>query len=323
MTPELRAYIWPILFGVIPFTKGQTMINDRITKLQKQYINIRKQCELLTHIQYASSRTLTEAHRIIENDVKRNDRQMDAFKDDDSPNLELLRHVLQSYSIFNRDVCYVQGMNDIVSSLILVFIDKNENSEFLFYGNPIKKTMIESESLIFWNFVGLMKLTQQERVFTDLAENQKFVLQRTAAIATAFHPPMKKLLESSELSELSFLLRPFLLLFKRAFKENSLFRLWDAVFTSDSPNCFLRFVGAAILIIIFPKLLIHTNQTLGEVMSFADGFMETVSIETVLCLASLLVEKLERPHPLHDYVYEPIPPKDKLKEYVPKYVNLN
>lgn len=318
---DVRPYLWSLLFGVVPFSNDKKLIDDHFKAIQNQYVNIKKQFQLLTKSQHKST-SLIDILRIIDNDVKRNDRKFEAFQDDDSPNLLILKNVLLAYLIYNRDVGYVQGLNDLISLLILLFIKNHNAGKVIFYDNSIK-TILEAETFIFWNFVGLMEVTQHERLFTDLANNQKFVLQRTAVIATTYHPPLKKLLASPELSELSFLFRPFLLLFKRAFKVDDLFRLWDAIFTSNSPQCFIRFVGAAILIIIFPKLLIQTDQSLGEVMLFADCFMEKVSIDSVLNLAAILMNKFAKPHPLHDYVYELIPVKDMYKLYTPKYMALS
>lgn len=316
-----RPYLWSLLLGVVPLSNDKELINVHFKTIREQYENIKKQFELITRSQHKLT-SLIDVLRIIDNDVKRNDRNIDAFRDDDSPNLIILKNVLLAYFIYNRDVGYVQGLNDLVSLLILLFIKKHEDGKVIFYDDSIK-TILEAEAFIFWNFVGLMDVTQHERLFSNLGTNQKFVLQRTAAIATAYHPPLKKLLASPELSELSFLFRPILLLFKRAFKVDDLFRLWDAIFTSNSPQCFIRFVGAAILIIIFPKLLIQTDQSLGEVMLFADSFMEKVSIDSVLHLAELLMKKFPKSHPLHDYVYELTPIKDQHRQYTPKYMALS
>ncbi|OHT01849.1 TBC domain containing protein [Tritrichomonas foetus] len=321
IAPESRPLIWPILFGVLPYSADASLIGKHLKKITNEYLNIQTQYQQLTDDQIRNSSLIQDIQRVINNDVQRNDRQDESFKGDNNPNLSLLHNVLIAYSIFNRDTSYVQGMNDLVSPLIVIFIKEWKDGNAFFYDGTIK-TKEEAEAFIFWSFVGMMELTQHERLFTDLAHHQAFILERVAAIATAFHHPLKKLLESAELNNLSFLFKPMVLIFKRAFKTSELWRLWDSIFTAESPPCFSRFVGAAILILLFPKLLIHTNQTLGEVMCFADGFMNEVEIESVLSLASILMARLGRGHPLHDFVYESMPDKNEYKRFYPKYFKL-
>ena len=320
IAPESRPFIWPMLFGVLPYSRDSSLVDDHLRRITDEYLNIITQYEQFTDEQKNSSSFVLDTQRIITNDVLRNDRLEEAFKSDDSPNLLLLKHVLIAYAVFNRDTGYVQGMNDLVSPLILIFIKEwDEDGKALFYDGTIK-TREEAEAFIFWSFVGMMELTQQERLFTDLAEHQDFVLKRIAIIATTVHPPLKNLLEQSEeLKTLSFLFKPIILLFKRAFKPLELYRLWDSLFTAESPPCFSRFVAAAVLILLFPKLLIHTNQTLGEVMSFADGFIGEADISSVINLAKILMKQIPRGNHLFDCVYEPVPDKSDYKRYHPKY----
>ena len=319
---DSRPLIWPILLGVIPFTQDKEIIKKHLNKITDEYLNIQTQFEQLTNDQIENSTMIKDFIRIINNDVLRNDRQDEQFKDDDSPNLILLRNVLIAYAIFNRDTSYVQGMNDLVSPFIVIFIQKWEGNYAYFYDGT-KKTQQEAEAFIFWCFVGMMELTQHERLFTDLANHQAFILKRVAAIATSVHSPLKSLLSSDELQNLSFLFKPMLLLFKRAFKQSDLLRLWDSIFTAESPPCYSRFVGASVLLLLFPKLLIHTNQTLGEVMNFADGFLGEVDIDSILYLASLLMRKIGRDHPMHDFIYELIPDKNDYRRFYPKYFKLS
>lgn len=320
IAPESRPFIWPMLFGVLPYSQDSNLVNDHLKRITNEYLNIITQYEQFTDEQKSSSSFILDTKRIITNDVLRNDRLEEAFKSDDSPNLLLLEHVLIAYAVFNRDTGYVQGMNDLVSPLILILIKEwDSDGKALFYDGTLK-TREEAEAFIFWSFVGMMELTQQERLFTDLAEHQDFVLKRIAKIATSVHKPLKNLLkQSEELNTLSFLFKPVILLFKRAFKPMDLYRLWDSLFTAESPPCFSRFVAAAVLILLFPKLLIHTNQTLGEVMSFADGFIGEADVASVIDLASLLMKKIEKGTTLYDFVYEPVPDKGNYRRYHPKY----
>lgn len=312
-----RPYVWPVLFGVIP--PNSEDIEEVLDTKMIDYLNIRRQWELLTETQREHSKLWQDMERVIENDVKRNDRKYDAFKDNDSPNLLLLKRVLTTYAFYNRDTGYVQGMNDLLSPLIMLFIVSWEENVAIFYDGS-KRSMDQAEAFLFWNFVGMMELTHHERLFVDLAAHQAFVLERSAKIANEVHKPLEMLLSSKELSDLSFMFKPMLLMYKRAFKDG-LRRLWDSIFTAASPSCYIRFIGAAILILLFPKLMLHTDQTLGEVMSFAEGFFGEVDVESVMALASILINRMEKAGKVREYVYEEIPSNSHHKNYVSKYLN--
>jgi hypothetical protein len=65
----------------------------------------------------------------IEKDVCRTDRTLPFFEGDDNPNLVKLSDILLTYSMFNFDLGYVQGMNDLLS-VILIEMDGNEVDSF-------------------------------------------------------------------------------------------------------------------------------------------------------------------------------------------------
>jgi hypothetical protein len=267
--------------------------------------------------QLLGSVALQDIQQIVANDVKRNDRRNEAFSGDTNPNLRILTRVLTAYSIFNRDSGYVQGMTDLVSPLVQLFITEWAGETAVFYdGSP--RTSNEAEAFVFWNFVGMIELTQHERLFTDLAVHQEFVLTHVSVI----HRPLKQLLKSRELNSLSFLFRPMILMYKRAFHNDQLWRLWDAIFTSEAPACLTRFVSAAILILLFPKMLLHTNGTLSEVINFADGFLGEMDIPAVLTLAHSFTVKINKADLKHYIAYKPIPDRDTYHRYLPKYLNL-
>jgi hypothetical protein len=322
LDPSARPHVWPILFGALPFSHDPAVISAHFQRITGEYLRIQERWSLLTGDQLTSSDALQELQHAIAADARRNDRRQEAFAGDDNPNLNVLRRVLTAYALFNRDAGYVQGMNDLVSQLIVLYIQRWENGTAILFDGT-RRTADEAEAFVFWNFVGMMELTQHGRLFTDLAVHQEFVLDRARAIATAVHPPLKKLLKATELTSVPFLFRPMILMYKRAFKRDEVQRVWDAIFTSEAPACFTRFISAAILILLFPKLLLHTNRTLGDVMVLADGFLLEVDSRSVLALAACLAAAIGKGHPEYDFVYEPVPDRPLYRKYVPQFMRLN
>ena len=55
----------------------------------------------------------------IGKDVRRTERQHPYFSDDDSEGLRMLRRILITLSVYDTEVAYVQGMNEIVAPILL------------------------------------------------------------------------------------------------------------------------------------------------------------------------------------------------------------
>ena len=359
-TPESRPYIWAYLLGIDPYhiqftneinksnnnnyneinsneinsneINSNEMKADYLKHLTTSYLQIKMQSDLITPTQIKLSSTLHDIQRVIENDVQRNDRKIKDFSGDDNPNLELLRHVLTTYAFYNHDTSYCQGMTDLVTPFIVLFIkswkenpnlqikNKEENMIAIFYDGS-EKTADEAEAWIFWAFVTFMEMTQQDLLFANLEKTQDFVLQLIADIATEVHPPLAELLGSKEFSDVSFMFRIVLLLFKRKFRPNELYRLWDSIISSPIPSVYPRFIAASILITLYPKILISAQNSLGDAMSIADTYMESDELEKVFQITNTLLRKSQKPTNRHQKYYESIPRNTSLVQYRPKYLN--
>jgi len=313
-----RPQIWLHLLGLIPYGNNFKADDASFITLQEQYQRIQDQIFLITEDQHNNSDYLQDVYRVIENDVKRNDRTTSTFSGDGNPNLGVLKNVLISYSIYNRNAGYVQGMADLVSPFIILYTNRWENNEAILFNNTIT-TKHGIESLVFWSFARMMKLTHHDRLFADLSTNQSFILKNSAEIAFSIHNPLKKLLSSSELDQLSFLFRPLLLLFKREFKTEDLFRLWDSIFSADFPHTFSRFLLATAILLLYPKFVIHTDGSLGSVMSVTDGFLETVNVSSLIQLTISLMNNSMKSNPSISIYIKEIPLKRDHLEFSSKY----
>ncbi|EXC33718.1 TBC1 domain family member 15 [Morus notabilis] len=77
-----------------------------------------------------------ERKGLIDKDVVRTDRSLSFYDGDDNPNVCLLRDILLTYSFYNFDLGYCQGMSDLLSPILFVMGDESES---------------------FWCFVSLME----------------------------------------------------------------------------------------------------------------------------------------------------------------------
>lgn len=321
LQPEARTVMWPLLLGVKSPDKTTKENEEYLKTKQKEYATLREQWESLTTAQKETVQGIADIIRVVDNDVKRTDRKHPSFKDPDSPNLVLLTHILTAYAIYNRDTGYVQGMGDCVSPFIILFIKDWQDPDHatMFDGTVWEKEKVES--FMFWMLKGIMSTMQQDRMFTELSDHQQFAMERVHAIATFLHKPLKKWLVDNEIGELIFLYRPLLLLFKREFSPEVVGRLWDTFFAAPKPYSMPRFFLAALLMIMFPKL-VQTNGSLGDVMSLSDKIISEVDGNMAVNLAIGLEERLIASGPENEWVLEPLPCKSEYIDYVPHFLSL-
>ena len=55
----------------------------------------------------------------IDKDVRRTERKHPFFENDEAEGLKMLRRILISLSVYDPELAYVQGMNEIVAPLLL------------------------------------------------------------------------------------------------------------------------------------------------------------------------------------------------------------
>lgn len=226
---QLRASIWPYLFGIVKergsFSKirnsnGQeayifaehekNMVQWR--ELKELYETYQKQWKGILPDQETRFSTFRERKSLIERDVIRCDR-LHPFYADESPNLNILTDLLMTYMMYDFDIGYVQGMSDLAGPIL-----------YLYRGDLIKS---------FWVFVEVMKLFRRNFELT-----QKTVHFQLGCLNELVHitdPIFSQYLEENESSNCFFAFRAIVCLFKRELmKENEtdykqVLHLWDTV----------------------------------------------------------------------------------------------
>ncbi|KAJ3192853.1 GTPase activating protein, partial [Entophlyctis luteolus] len=154
---------------------------------------------------------LKERKHRIEKDVVRTDRSTWFFQgtpeDNDasskpvnaankfSHNLELLKSILITYCMYDFDVGYVQGMNDLLSPILAVMDDEVE---------------------AFWGFVGWMDL-KRANFFRDQS-GMNAELELLESLLRFIDPPLHLHLEKIDATNLFCCFRWILVVFKREFK---------------------------------------------------------------------------------------------------------
>ena len=150
---------------------------------------------------------------------------------------DVLVRILYIYSKLNKDVSYVQGMNEILAPIYYCFfIDSEENNEKI-------------EADVFWCFSNLMD--DVKSVFLKEKDKKKDgifnVIDNFEMIVENFESEIYKILKKNNVNFLIFCFRWFNLFFCQDFLLNDILKLWDVIFCEKERFNFVYCFALAIL----------------------------------------------------------------------------
>jgi hypothetical protein len=118
--------------------------------------------------------------------------------------LTVLRDTLLAYVAYNPNMGYVQGMSDLMSTMLFVMKD---------------------EIKAFWCFVRIMD--QMQNNFSETQTGMQGHLDKIDKLVAQLDPPLYANLASKHSIHFFFCFRWFLILFKREFNMNDIIYLWE------------------------------------------------------------------------------------------------
>ncbi|XP_074269149.1 uncharacterized protein LOC141592405 isoform X2 [Silene latifolia] len=263
---ELRDEVWPFLLGYYDYNstyaereylRSVRKQDYEIIKLQWQSIfNSDEPCCVLCVVltpftshgilpgqsifpeQAKYFTKFRERKGLIEKDVVRTDRSFSFYDGDDNPNVDLLYDILLTYSFYNFDLGYCQGMSDYLSPLLFV---------------------MEDDSEAFWCFAALM-----ERVGPNFNRDQSgmhaqlFALSKLVELSDS---PLHNYFKQNDCLNFFFCFRWILTQFKRELRYEETMRLWEVLWSHHLSEHFHLYVCVAIL-------KRQRNKIIGEQMDF-------------------------------------------------------
>ena len=340
---ELRIKLYPYLLNVYDISCSLEQNEINFEKKVEEYKNYRRQWESIIKEQNDQILPVRSFLKVIIDDIKRTDRKLPQFKDDKSPYLHLLRNILLTYGMYNRDTRYVQGMSDLAAIFIIVFIkgfknitemsniedlnsfpilipDQSDIEVEMANGTTIK--IINAEAFIFWMFEGILSLLHHDILFTSVVDNQRFHMDRIMTIISKMHPPLYNWLVKTNNSDLLFMYGSYLLLFKRDFTLENLLRIWDSFFCAKNPAVFPRVFLASVLMQLYPKYLFQTDGSAGEVNAITTKSISSINILDTLNMSSEIYDKIiNEDKKFIKWVLIDLPSHSMHQDYQPKYLN--
>ncbi|KAI8613003.1 rab-GTPase-TBC domain-containing protein [Chytriomyces sp. MP71] len=182
-----------------------------------------------------------------------------------STNLEALKNVLMTYTLYNFDLGYVQGMNDLCS--------------------PILAVMDGDEVEAFWSFVGFME--KRKGNFSRDQSGMHGQLKSLEMLIRFVDPFLWLHLDRIDSTNLFCCFRWILIVFKREFKFEQILTLWEAMWACPFTKNFHIFVALAILN-KHRSAIMKTCTAFDEALKFVNDLSETHDVEDIIQRAEVL-----------------------------------
>ncbi|KAH7853683.1 hypothetical protein Vadar_005510 [Vaccinium darrowii] len=204
----LRKEVWPFLLGYHPFDSTYAEREYLVSVKKTEYETIKNQWQSISSDQAKRFTKFRERKGLVEKDVVRTDRSFSFYDGDDNPNVNLLRDILLTYSFYNFDLGYCQGMSDLLSPIL--FVMKNESESF-------------------WCFVALMeRLGPNFNRDQNGMHTQLFALSKLVELLDS---PLHNYFKQNDCLNYFFCFRWVLIQFKREFEFERTMRLWEVMWT--------------------------------------------------------------------------------------------
>ena len=193
---------------------------------------------------------------------------------------DVIERILYIYSKLNKEVGYVQGMNELIAPIYYCFcIDTTVNME-----------NVEADS--FWCFTFLMK--DIKKLFLKENDNKKegildriFVLE---LIISKLQKNIYAIFKKNNVSIFNFAFSWINLFFSQEFLMPDILRLWDIIFSEKDRFCFIYFFVMAILECKKEKI---KNKDFSElIMEIKD--LQNENMEHIIDLAIAFKNKYEK-----------------------------
>lgn len=235
---KLRREVWAFLLGYHAYDSTYAEREYLRSIKKSEYETIKRQWQSISPEQARRFTKFRERKGLIDKDVVRTDRSIAFFDGDDNPNVHLLRDILLTYSFYNFDLGYCQGMSDLLSPILFVMEDESES---------------------FWCFVALMeRLGPNFNRDQNGMHSQLFALSKLVELLDS---PLHNYFKQNDCLNYFFCFRWVLIQFKREFEYEKTMRLWEVLWTHYLSEHLHLYVCVAIL-------KRFRNKIMGEQMDF-------------------------------------------------------
>ena len=238
---KTRAVVWKLLIGYLPTSLSRRDVT--LERKRTEYYHYRSQ------IYDARSEHQTEKHLIdlkqIEDDIPRTQSSIPVFKTTEVK--EMLRRILYIWAIRHPSSGYVQGVNDLCSVFLIVFMGSYVDFDLLTEMGELPDQLREIEADCYWCLSSVID-SIQDYFFSSSTGIQKALIS-IQDIISRIDQPLVLHFRDQQLEMMHFSFRWLNCMFIREFPLRLLFRLWDGFLSiNDGFRVFSMYVAAALIL---------------------------------------------------------------------------
>ncbi|KAH7280100.1 hypothetical protein KP509_37G052400 [Ceratopteris richardii] len=255
---HLRQEVWKFLLGYHQYDSTYVEREERRAHKLKEYRILKAQWQTISDEQAKRFAKFRERKSCVEKDVVRTDRVLPFYAGDDNPNVSILHDILVTYSFYNFDLGYCQGMNDFLSPILFVMQDESE---------------------AFWCFVALM-----EHLAPNFNQDQNGMHSQLLAVSKLVElldSSLHKYLKQADCLNYFFCFRWILIQFKREFEYENVMRLWEVLWTYFITEHFHLYLCVAILK-KYKKKIMEEKMDFDCLLKFINGLSGHINLEAAL-----------------------------------------
>ncbi|OHS98420.1 hypothetical protein TRFO_35202 [Tritrichomonas foetus] len=294
----------PFLFFLYAPDSTSLSRKEQDERLTKDFNTIRSQVELIKMHQLKHHRKLKESSfDVIHNDALRTDRDGThlAFKHEFKTGMNMLVILLKVYCLFNQNIGYVQGMNDLFVPIMLTYLPKWDEET----GDPIDDNgkVVDHEQYLpklFWIYDAMMRNVNHDVFLTSFTSHSVEIAAKVMKILNKVAPLVVVWMKRKKLANLLFMYHDFIYLYKRSF--SNVWDIWLQFHCSPDPTHWIVYFVAAIVLKTFPLFStlpdVPPDQWLPKMMDSFPAQLQTLDIRELGRLALWFCEN----YPIKDEV---------------------
>ncbi|XP_071942622.1 TBC1 domain family member 15-like [Antedon mediterranea] len=257
---SVRKEAWKFLLGYFDWNLTTKEKKALRKKKEDEYFCMKAQWKTISEDQEKRFGILRERRNVIDKDVLRTDRLHPYYKGDNNPHLEMLYDILMTYSQYNFDLGYVQGMSDMLSPILEIMDDEVD---------------------AFWCFSGFMDQPGMMSNFDLDQAGMKKQLTQLNTLLQFLDPELFVYLEKKECSNMYFCFRWLLIRFKREFTFEDISLYWELMWTGLPCKNFHLLMCLSILD-TEKDLMIQDDYGFNEILKHINGLSTKIDLDDTL-----------------------------------------
>ncbi|XP_062222237.1 uncharacterized protein LOC133921402 [Phragmites australis] len=256
--PVLRKEVWKFLLGYHEYDSTYAEREYLAAMKRAEYEAIKSQWKSISATQAKRFTKFRERKGLIDKDVVRTDRSVPYYEGDDNRNVVVLRDILLTYSFYNFDLGYCQGMSDFLAPILYVMEDESES---------------------FWCFATLM-----ERLGANFNRDQNGMHAQLIALSKLVElldPPLHNYFRQNDCLNYYFCFRWVLIQFKREFSFDQILLLWEVLWTHYLSEHFHLYLCVAILK-RYRQRIIGEQMDFDTVLKFINELSDQINLDRAI-----------------------------------------